>query len=64
MALITNKDNFGQTKRHLVINRELKHDVKTAIPIDRFLLDQKPPSLSSGEKLFKMVSIFSNGIGL
>ena len=37
MALITNKDNFGQTKRHLVINRELNHDVKTAIPIQLLL---------------------------
>ena len=27
------KDNFGQTKRHLMINRELKYDLKTAIPI-------------------------------
>ena len=34
MALIPNKDNFGQNKRHLVINRELKYDVKTAIPIE------------------------------
>ena len=33
MALMSNVDNFGQIKRHLVINRELKYDVKTAIPM-------------------------------
>ena len=38
MALITNRDNFGQIKRHLVINLELKYDVKTAIPITNIQL--------------------------
>ena len=39
---MSNEDNFGQINRHLVINRELKYDVKTAIPIGDVVVKMEP----------------------